>query len=83
MLPEWKYIKGNPRHFIKAPEWVTVRTRILKNGKVIGDAWLEKHAIGSRAIEVGYKKRGEFTIGNIPYPPDIEETIAIREKYHP
>ncbi|MFB9087233.1 hypothetical protein LU604_15585 [Erwinia tracheiphila] len=83
MLPEWKYIKGNPRHFIKAPEWVTVRTRISKNGKVIGDAWLEKHSIGSRALSIGHRKDGEYTVGNMPYYPVIEEIIAIREKYHP
>lgn len=83
MLPEWKYIKGTRRHFVKAPEWVTVRTRILKDGKLIGYVWLEKHEIGSSALSVGHRKRGEFTVENLPYNPYIEEIIAVREKHYP
>ena len=50
---------------------------------MIGDAWLEKHEIGSRALSVGHRKRGEFTVENLPYNPYIEEIIAVREKHYP
>ena len=71
--PVWKYLKGNYRHFIKAPDWATLRTRV--NG---GDAWLERREIGALFIAIGKKKDGAFAITHLPL--EGEEIIAIREK---
>ncbi|MCS2152403.1 hypothetical protein MUU49_07395 [Scandinavium goeteborgense] len=70
---DWKYLKGNSRHFSRAPEWATLHTRV--NG---GDAWLERREIGARFIAVGKKKYGTLVINRLP--SGGEEVIAIREK---
>lgn len=69
----WKYSKGSCRHFLRAPEWATLRTRI--NG---GDAWLERREIGALFIVVGRKKYGSMRITRLPSKG--EEIISQREK---
>lgn len=67
------YLKGSGRHFIRAPEWVTIRTRTI-----YGDAWLEKNEIGSRFIPVASKDCGPLIIKHFPGPDYQEEIIAHR-----
>lgn len=72
------YLKGSGRHFIRAPDWVTIRTRPRS-----GDAWLEKYEIGSRFIDVANKDFGVLITNRFPDPEDREEIIAHRVSVHP
>lgn len=72
------YLKGSGRHFIRAPEWVTIRTRCR-----YGDVWLEKHEIGSRFICIGHKNSGVLVANRLPDPEDQEEIIAHRVSIYP
>ncbi|MCE3116161.1 hypothetical protein LXD80_10150 [Enterobacter sp. ASE] len=69
----WEYSKGNGRHFIRAPDWVTMRTRV--NG---GDAWLEFRGIGARFIAIQNKEYGILTVNRLP--ESGEEIIAVRKR---
>lgn len=72
------YLKGSGRHFIRAPEWVTIRTRCRA-----GDVWLEKYEIGSRFICIDRKDYGVLITNRFPNPEDQEEIIAHREPVYP
>ncbi|HFW3088564.1 TPA: hypothetical protein ACIBE3_002094 [Salmonella enterica subsp. enterica serovar Reading] len=67
------YLKGSGRHFIRAPEWATIRTRTI-----CGDVWLEKYEIGSRFICLDRKDYGVLITNRFPEPEYREEVIAHR-----
>ncbi|HDN7458580.1 TPA: hypothetical protein P2B70_003288 [Salmonella enterica subsp. enterica serovar Eastbourne] len=67
------YLKGSGRHFIRAPEWATIRVRTIH-----GDAWLEKREIGFRFIPVAHKDYSGLIIKHFPDPEYQEEIIAHR-----
>lgn len=71
--PVFEYLKGSGRHFIKAPEWATLRTRTSH-----GDAWLERREIGARIIFIPEKHYGTMIISRLPGPDEGETVIAER-----
>ncbi|HEP1033967.1 TPA: hypothetical protein QIY64_002596 [Enterobacter kobei] len=71
--PSFEYVRGNGRHFIRAPEWVTLRTRTI-----YGDAWLERREIGARIIFITAKHYGTLIINRLPDPDEHEVVVAER-----